>query len=39
MQQQGSTNTGAVALAWTIVMIPLLWGVYNTFLNIVKLFQ
>jgi hypothetical protein len=41
MQQQhadGSSSLG-VALAWTVVMIPLLWGVYTTFLNIVKLFQ
>ena len=39
MQDQTSSNSGAVALAWTVVMIPLLWGIYNTFLNIVKLFS
>lgn len=29
----------SVALAWTVVMIPLLWGVYSTILNVVKLFS
>jgi len=39
MQNQTSSNSAGVAIAWTVVMIPLLWGVYNTFLNIVKLFS
>jgi hypothetical protein len=39
-QQQGaSSNTGAVAAAWIVVMLPLLWGVYNTILNVAKLFH
>jgi hypothetical protein len=29
----------AVLLAWLLVGIPLGWGVYNTFLNSMKLFQ
>jgi len=28
-----------VALAWIFVGIPLLWGVYSTLLNALKLFQ
>jgi len=42
MEQQtapGSSNALGVTLAWIVVMLPLLWGVYNTFLNIVKLFK
>jgi hypothetical protein len=42
MQQQNtgtSTNAAGVALAWAVVLIPLLWGVYRTFLNVVKLFS
>jgi hypothetical protein len=26
-------------LAWTIVGLPLAWGVYNTLMNSMKLFQ
>ena len=29
----------AVLLAWLLVGVPLGWGVYNTFLNSMKLFQ
>jgi hypothetical protein len=32
-------NPLAVSIAWVVVMIPLLWGVYNTALNTVKLFR
>ncbi len=28
-----------VLLAWLLVGVPLGWGVYNTFLSAVKLFQ
>jgi hypothetical protein len=28
-----------VALAWVLVGIPLLWGVYETLLNAMKLFR
>jgi hypothetical protein len=28
-----------LALAWLFVGIPLAWGVYNTLLNALKLFQ
>jgi hypothetical protein len=42
MQQQtdgGNSNSLGVALAWVVVLIPLLWGVYNTVLNVEKLFR
>jgi hypothetical protein len=39
MQQQSNNNAVGVALAWTVVMIPLLWGIYHTFLNVAKLFH
>ncbi|HTV79484.1 MAG TPA: OFA family MFS transporter [Steroidobacteraceae bacterium] len=35
----GSTSAGAVWLAWALVGIPLLWGVYETLLNAAKLFK
>ena len=28
-----------VAIAWTLVGIPLLWGIYNTFKKAIVLFQ
>jgi hypothetical protein len=28
-----------LALAWAFVGVPLAWGVYNTLLNAMKLFQ
>jgi len=29
----------SLLVAWTIVGVPLAWGVYNTLLNSMKLFQ
>jgi hypothetical protein len=34
-----TTNPLMVALAWGLVGVPLLWGVYQTLLNAMKLFQ
>jgi hypothetical protein len=34
-----SSNTWKLTLAWLWVGIPLLWGVWNTILNVAKLFQ
>jgi hypothetical protein len=34
-----TTNPMVVALAWVLVGIPLLWGVYETMLNAMKLFR
>jgi MFS family permease len=34
-----TTNPVLVVLAWTLVGIPLLWGVYETLLNAMKLFR
>jgi hypothetical protein len=33
------SSAAAVLLAWLLVGVPLGWGVYNTFLSAVKLFQ
>ncbi len=39
-----NTNTkksspAAILLAWALVGVPLAWGIYNTLLNSMKLFQ
>jgi hypothetical protein len=34
-----SASWTAVAIAWALVGIPLLWGIYNTFKKAVALFQ
>ncbi len=36
--ERKTTSPVLVALAWSVVSIPLLWGVYNTALNASKLF-
>jgi len=33
------SSAAAILLAWLLVGIPLGWGVYNTLLNSLKLFQ
>jgi hypothetical protein len=33
------SSAGLILLAWLVVGIPLGWGVYNTLLNSMKLFQ
>ena len=33
------SSAPAIALAWVLVGVPLTWGVYNTLLNSMKLFQ
>jgi hypothetical protein len=39
MASQTNSNGLKIALAWGFVGIPLAWGVYNTLLNAMKLFQ
>jgi hypothetical protein len=46
MASQGEPDTGRaeggwvrVALAWTLVAVPLLWGVWNTLLKAAALFK
>jgi hypothetical protein len=42
MDMDESTSTGNViklVLAWGFVGVPLAWGVYETLLNALKLFQ
>ena len=36
---RGATTPLELALAWGFVGIPLLWGVYGTLVNALKLFQ
>lgn len=36
---QTSTKTPMIVLAWLLVGVPLGWGVYNTLLNSMKIFQ
>ncbi len=33
------SSPAAIFLAWLLVCVPLGWGVYNTILNSMKLFQ
>jgi hypothetical protein len=33
------SSSGAILMAWLLVGIPLAWGVYNTLLSSMKLFQ
>lgn len=35
----GSGNEVKLLLAWALVGIPLLWGIYHTILNALKLFS
>jgi len=35
----GGTTTLQLALAWAFVGIPLLWGIYGTLVNALKLFE
>jgi hypothetical protein len=37
--QQDTSMPVKLALAWAFVGIPLAWGVYQTLLNAMKLFQ
>ncbi len=38
-EQRVTTSPVSVALAWLVVVIPAVWGVYNTVLRAAKLFQ
>lgn len=38
-RELGGTTTLHLALAWGFVGIPLLWGVVQTLINALKLFQ
>jgi hypothetical protein len=37
--QPGSSQWGLVAVAWLLVGVPLLWGVWNTLLKAAALFR
>lgn len=36
---EGGTTSVELALAWAFVGIPLLWGIYGTLVNAMKLFE
>ncbi len=38
MQESRKTSPVLVAVAWAVVSVPLVWGIYNTALNAAKLF-
>ena len=37
--KNGGTSALELALAWGFVGLPLLWGIYGTLVNAMKLFQ
>ena len=37
--ERGASQWGLVALAWILVGVPLLWGVWNTLLKAAALFR
>lgn len=39
MAEEKHTSSALIIGAWIIVLIPTAWGVYNTWLNAMKLFQ
>jgi hypothetical protein len=38
-EDTSKSSPAMIALAWLVVSVPLAWGIYNTLLNAVKLFQ
>ncbi len=38
-EKETKSSAATILLAWLLVSIPLGWGVYNTVLNSLKLFQ
>ena len=38
METTKRTSPALIAVAWAVVSIPLVWGIYNTSLNAAKLF-
>lgn len=39
MSKEKATPISLIVIAWLAVSLPALWGVYNTILNALKLFQ
>ena len=39
VEEKRETSSAMILLAWLVVSIPAAWGVYNTVLNALKLFQ
>jgi hypothetical protein len=38
-EDTSKSSPAMIAAAWLVVGLPLAWGIYNTLLNAVKLFQ
>jgi hypothetical protein len=38
-EETKKSSAAMILLAWALVGVPLTWGVYNTLLNSMKLFQ
>jgi hypothetical protein len=39
MTEKATSSPLTIALAWAVVVLPAAWGVYNTVLRAVKLFE
>ena len=39
MSEKATSSALTIALSWAVVILPAAWGVYNTALRAVKLFQ
>jgi hypothetical protein len=39
MSEKATSSPLTIALAWAVVVLPAAWGVYNTVLRAVKLFE
>jgi len=38
-ENTSKSSPAMIAAAWLVVCVPLAWGIYNTLLSAVKLFQ
>jgi hypothetical protein len=39
VKSENKTSPALIAAAWFVVSVPAAWGIYNTMLNALKLFQ
>ncbi len=39
MSEKATSSPLAIALSWAVVLLPAAWGVYNTVLRAIKLFE
>ncbi|WP_407571124.1 hypothetical protein [Deinococcus altitudinis] len=38
-QNPNPTSPAMIYIAWAVVVIPLIWGVFQTFIKVVELFK